>query len=181
MYMCRYVWMYTVKVEYSRGVARARGCESGIKISMNAHCTLMRRTTEYTYSSNIITITVRCHSVDQEEHSTASKSHHPTEVHSLWTTMVSHPSPHKVQAHCISQPFTSWAKQRSDVEVGECKSTMMGYLKCLKLNGGNNGNCRLEAKKYLQCRMDQYVSSTTSSRINDLGHQSITSMNQSAD
>lgn len=37
----------------------------------------------------------------------------------------------------------------------------MGYLKCLKANGGNNGHCRLESKGYLQCRMDQYVSPTS--------------------
>ena len=41
--------------------------------------------------------------------------------------------------------------------VGECKEFMMGYLKCLKLNQGNNGFCRMESKGYLQCRMDQSV------------------------
>jgi len=40
---------------------------------------------------------------------------------------------------------------------GECKEFMMGYLKCLKLNQGNNGFCRMESKGYLQCRMDQSV------------------------
>jgi hypothetical protein len=49
----------------------------------------------------------------------------------------------------------SGLKKRQLIVSGECKEAMMGYLKCLKLNGGNNGECRLESKKYLECRMDQ--------------------------
>ncbi|WVQ83186.1 hypothetical protein IAT38_005325 [Cryptococcus sp. DSM 104549] len=37
---------------------------------------------------------------------------------------------------------------------GECKSFMMDYIKCLRANASDNGQCRLESKKYLQCRMD---------------------------
>jgi len=50
-------------------------------------------------------------------------------------------------------------KKNTSDKVGDCKEAMMGYLKCLKLNAGNNGECRLEAKNYLGCRMDQYVQS----------------------
>ncbi|GFZ47815.1 Cytochrome c oxidase assembly protein COX19 [Saitozyma sp. JCM 24511] len=37
---------------------------------------------------------------------------------------------------------------------GECKEFMLSYLKCLKANASNNGQCRLESKRYLECRMD---------------------------
>ncbi|WWD21622.1 hypothetical protein CI109_106108 [Kwoniella shandongensis] len=37
---------------------------------------------------------------------------------------------------------------------GECKAFMLAYLKCLKIHGSNNGECRLESKRYLECRMD---------------------------
>ncbi|WVR04727.1 cytochrome c oxidase assembly protein COX19 [Kwoniella sp. DSM 27419] len=37
---------------------------------------------------------------------------------------------------------------------GECKAAMMSYLKCLKSNANDNGKCRLESKRYLECRMD---------------------------
>lgn len=36
---------------------------------------------------------------------------------------------------------------------------MAGYLACLKkVRGTNDPECRMLAKAYLQCRMDQYVS-----------------------
>ena len=38
---------------------------------------------------------------------------------------------------------------------GECKKVMMDHLRCLTDNKGDNGKCRLEARKYLECRMDQ--------------------------
>nr|XP_031858211.1 cytochrome c oxidase assembly protein COX19 [Kwoniella shandongensis]KAA5525283.1 cytochrome c oxidase assembly protein COX19 [Kwoniella shandongensis] len=38
---------------------------------------------------------------------------------------------------------------------GECKAFMLAYLKCLKIHGSNNGECRLESKRYLECRMDK--------------------------
>lgn len=42
---------------------------------------------------------------------------------------------------------------------GECKPVMQSYLACLKKQRGTNDpECRLLAKAYLQCRMDQYVS-----------------------
>ncbi|OCF33862.1 cytochrome c oxidase assembly protein COX19 [Kwoniella heveanensis BCC8398] len=37
---------------------------------------------------------------------------------------------------------------------GECKSYMMAYMRCLKANANDNGRCRLESKRYLECRMD---------------------------
>ncbi|WWC86775.1 uncharacterized protein L201_001654 [Kwoniella dendrophila CBS 6074] len=37
---------------------------------------------------------------------------------------------------------------------GECKEYMMSYLKCMRTNANNNGQCRLQSKKYLECRMD---------------------------
>ncbi|CAJ0857521.1 2031_t:CDS:2, partial [Entrophospora sp. SA101] len=36
----------------------------------------------------------------------------------------------------------------------ECKKLMLEYLKCLKQNNGNNGNCRHLSKSYLKCRME---------------------------
>lgn len=41
--------------------------------------------------------------------------------------------------------------------VGECKDAMIAHLKCLKTNAYDNGKCRLEARRYLQCRMDKSV------------------------
>ncbi|CAK9786395.1 hypothetical protein CC85DRAFT_288924 [Cutaneotrichosporon oleaginosum] len=38
--------------------------------------------------------------------------------------------------------------------VGECKSFMVSYMKCLKANKNNSGACRPEARDYLGCRMD---------------------------
>ncbi|WRT64660.1 cytochrome c oxidase assembly protein COX19 [Kwoniella shivajii] len=37
---------------------------------------------------------------------------------------------------------------------GDCKDAMISYLKCLKSNANDNGKCRLQSKKYLECRMD---------------------------
>ncbi|WWC59606.1 cytochrome c oxidase assembly protein COX19 [Kwoniella dejecticola CBS 10117] len=37
---------------------------------------------------------------------------------------------------------------------GDCKDAMLSYLKCLKSNANDNGKCRLQSKKYLECRMD---------------------------
>lgn len=38
---------------------------------------------------------------------------------------------------------------------GECKSIIARYLRCLKMAGGtNHDECRLLAKSYLKCRMD---------------------------
>ncbi|WWC68089.1 cytochrome c oxidase assembly protein COX19 [Kwoniella pini CBS 10737] len=37
---------------------------------------------------------------------------------------------------------------------GDCKEAMLSYLKCLKSNANDNGKCRLQSKKYLECRMD---------------------------
>lgn len=41
------------------------------------------------------------------------------------------------------------------LSLGECKHAMIMHLKCLKENQNNNGKCRLEAMRYLQCRMDK--------------------------
>ncbi|KAF2202970.1 hypothetical protein GQ43DRAFT_368020 [Delitschia confertaspora ATCC 74209] len=41
---------------------------------------------------------------------------------------------------------------------GECKSVMASYLRCIKAHRGTNDNeCRMQAKAYLQCRMERYV------------------------
>ncbi|CAO3676221.1 unnamed protein product [Rhizopus stolonifer] len=40
------------------------------------------------------------------------------------------------------------------VFLGECKSYIKDYIKCLKENKNNNGLCRQFSKAYLQCRMD---------------------------
>ncbi|RSH79792.1 Cytochrome c oxidase assembly protein cox19 [Apiotrichum porosum] len=37
---------------------------------------------------------------------------------------------------------------------GDCKTFMLSYMKCLKANKSDSGECRLEARGYLQCRMD---------------------------
>ncbi len=34
---------------------------------------------------------------------------------------------------------------------------MLSYLKCLKANKSNGGDCRVESRNYLQCRMDKSV------------------------
>lgn len=41
---------------------------------------------------------------------------------------------------------------------GDCKDQMMEYLKCMKFTENKNApNCRILAKKYLQCRMDNQL------------------------
>ena len=41
---------------------------------------------------------------------------------------------------------------------GECTKQMESYLKCLKLTKGINAeNCKLLAKSYLKCRMDNQL------------------------
>mmetsp|Transcript_2106 Transcript_2106/g.2292 ORF Transcript_2106/g.2292 Transcript_2106/m.2292 type:complete len:128 (+) Transcript_2106:2-385(+) len=41
---------------------------------------------------------------------------------------------------------------------GECKQQMMDYLKCMKFTENLNApNCRVLAKKYLKCRMDNQL------------------------
>jgi cytochrome c oxidase assembly protein subunit 19 len=37
----------------------------------------------------------------------------------------------------------------------ECKDFMARYMRCLRENQSNNSLCRLQAKDYLQCRMDR--------------------------
>ncbi|BFZ60214.1 Cytochrome c oxidase assembly protein cox19 [Saitoella coloradoensis] len=39
--------------------------------------------------------------------------------------------------------------------AGECKEVMQTYLNCLKAYRGDNSQCRLLGKEYLQCRMDK--------------------------
>ena len=34
---------------------------------------------------------------------------------------------------------------------------MIKHLKCMTENKGDVGKCRLESRRYLECRMDQYV------------------------
>lgn len=41
---------------------------------------------------------------------------------------------------------------------GDCKNQMMEYLKCMKFTENRNApNCRILAKNYLQCRMDNQL------------------------
>ena len=41
---------------------------------------------------------------------------------------------------------------------GECKQQMMDYLKCMKFTENLNApNCRILAKNYLKCRMDNQL------------------------
>lgn len=35
-----------------------------------------------------------------------------------------------------------------------CKTQMIAYMKCLQQKSDNNSECRIEAKDYLQCRME---------------------------
>lgn len=42
---------------------------------------------------------------------------------------------------------------------GICKETMYNYMRCLRLNKNNNSACRIEAKNYLACRMDNNLMS----------------------
>ncbi|XP_060076515.1 cytochrome c oxidase assembly protein COX19-like [Ylistrum balloti] len=37
---------------------------------------------------------------------------------------------------------------------GECKNAMTKYMTCLKENQQDNGLCRVQAKEYLECRMN---------------------------
>jgi len=37
----------------------------------------------------------------------------------------------------------------------ECKEFMAKYMRCLRENHSNGSLCRLQAKDYLQCRMDR--------------------------
>ncbi|CAK9437043.1 uncharacterized protein LODBEIA_P14990 [Lodderomyces beijingensis] len=41
---------------------------------------------------------------------------------------------------------------------GECKDQMLKYLKCMKFTENKNApNCRILAKSYLKCRMDNQL------------------------
>ena len=44
----------------------------------------------------------------------------------------------------------------------------MAHLRCLRVNQSNNGKCRLEARRYLECRMDKCVISLFPTRTVDL-------------
>lgn len=42
--------------------------------------------------------------------------------------------------------------------LGECKPIIAEYLRCLRrVKGMNDAECRMMAKDYLKCRLDQYV------------------------
>lgn len=46
----------------------------------------------------------------------------------------------------------------SMIAIGECKPIIADYLRCLRrVKGTNDLECRLMAKEYLRCRMEQYV------------------------
>lgn len=45
--------------------------------------------------------------------------------------------------------------------AGDCKEFMIKHLKCMTENKGDVGKCRLESRRYLECRMDQYVGGTS--------------------
>ncbi|XP_033729675.1 cytochrome c oxidase assembly protein COX19-like [Pecten maximus] len=38
---------------------------------------------------------------------------------------------------------------------GECKTVMMKYMSCLKTHKQENDKCRIQAKDYLECRMNK--------------------------
>lgn len=43
-------------------------------------------------------------------------------------------------------------------KLGECKPIIGEYLRCLRrVKGTNDQECRMMAKEYLRCRMEQYV------------------------
>eukprot|EP00128_Syssomonas_multiformis_P012457 Colp12_sorted_trinity150504_noHs@20736 len=49
---------------------------------------------------------------------------------------------------------------------GECKEFMVKYMDCMKKNAFDNAQCRLEAKDYLECRMEkQLMAEETWSRL----------------
>lgn len=51
-------------------------------------------------------------------------------------------------------PAPDIVSPRADTLPGDCKTFMLSYMKCLKANKSDSGECRLEARGYLQCRMD---------------------------
>lgn len=51
-----------------------------------------------------------------------------------------------------------------------CKNQMIAYMKCLRYNADDNSLCRIEAKNYLQCRMDNNL--MTKENWNSLGYRS---------
>lgn len=38
---------------------------------------------------------------------------------------------------------------------GECKKEMLDYMLCIKREKNDNSKCRLQAKEYLNCRMNK--------------------------
>ena len=60
------------------------------------------------------------------------------------------------------EPLPSRAHACTDIRplplLGECKPIIAGYLQCLRrARGTNEEGCRMLAKEYLKCRMQQYV------------------------
>jgi cytochrome c oxidase assembly protein subunit 19 len=37
---------------------------------------------------------------------------------------------------------------------GDCKKQMLEYMLCIRKENNNNSKCRVQAKEYLNCRMD---------------------------
>lgn len=64
-----------------------------------------------------------------------------------------------VRLWCISYNTRSWPDTwHLPTFIGECKPIIAEYLRCLRrLKGMNDAECRMMAKDYLKCRMDQYV------------------------
>jgi hypothetical protein len=80
---------------------------------------------------------------DDQVHLTTSRCPHRPAAHSLSTMTVG------------TEFGTAWLELTCYRLSGECKDFMVSYLKCLKANSSNNGQCRLESKQYLECRMDK--------------------------
>jgi len=65
------------------------------------------------------------------------------------------------------QIFTSTPPDRGSFPLdheGECKQAMTEYLKCLRANVMDNGQCRHLSKAYLKCRMDRGLMDTDEMR-----------------
>jgi hypothetical protein len=93
----------------------------------------------------------------------ADPSHWITTVRpSLYLPATTHLPCHFPQNHlytsCETSPLPRTAADTTHY-LGECKTLMTSYLRCLRSHRGmNDPECRGLSKSYLQCRMERYVS-----------------------
>lgn len=59
-----------------------------------------------------------------------------------------------------------------------CKQQMTSYMKCLQTNRDDNAVCRLLAKDYLQCRMENNLMAKEEWKSLGFGHTSSDSIDQ---